>query len=349
MLGATVVGTVLGLTDVWDDFISWLPALGHLGTLLSTAIIAAMTLRMRLLDVVYTRGMVGAAGILGMGSVAAHVVAFHQWRPETAMMILAAGLVGITALVLVNSAARAANARADRARQLALLGRFSAQMSHDLRNPLAALKGSVQYLQAELGSGRTSNLDKYLGLMSDQIERIQRALELNQRIASVEPQLSVDDLNRLMDRLVALQRFAAPTIEFEAALEPTIPPMLLDCELLTPALENVFQNAIEAMPRGGVIRVRTALVGESVCVTIHDSGRGMDPRQTERALDEFFATKSSGSGLGLTFVKRVVEAHGGRIAIKTKLNAGTAVELELPIRAPAAPPSLMGKVRTRVR
>lgn len=337
MLAAGLLGSVLGLTDVWNDFIPDLPTLGHLGTFLSTAIIALTTLRLRLLDVVYSPGVIVMAGALGLGGVAAHLTAIELWSARRAMQILALGLLAAAGLITLRPELQAARARSVRARQMALLGRFAAQMSHDLRNPLAALKGSVQYLRVQFATPESPpELERYLSVMGDQIERIQRAIERYQRIARVEAEPDAVDLNALVSRVATLQPFAAGGVSIEVALDQSLAPLLLDAELFTPALENVIQNAIEATPAGGSIRVSTAGSNQRVCVIVDDNGGGMDPRQAERALDEFFTTKSSGTGLGLTFAKRVAEAHGGSLRISTRLHAGTRVVFDLPARRPAS-------------
>jgi len=173
--------------------------------------------------------------------------------------------------------------------------------------------------------------------MADQVQRIQAALDGYQRIARVERQPSRVDLNLAVRRVLALQPFAAGQIRIETTLDPSLPPVLLDAELFAPALENVIQNAIEATPPLGSIVVSTSLFADRVRVTVEDSGAGMDARLVERAADEFFTTKSAGSGLGLPFAKRVVEAHGGQLRIDSRPGAGTKVTFDLPIRREALP------------
>jgi signal transduction histidine kinase len=97
-------------------------------------------------------------------------------------------------------------------------------------------------------------------------------------------------------------------------------------------LENLVRNAMEAMPDGGTVTVRTARSGaESVLLSVADTGCGMDARTRERAFDDFFTTKALGSGLGLAFVRRVVEAHGGRVSLESEQGRGTLVSVRLPV------------------
>jgi signal transduction histidine kinase len=86
------------------------------------------------------------------------------------------------------------------------------------------------------------------------------------------------------------------------------------------------------MPTGGVITVRTGTADSGVWLSVSDTGEGMDPRTRERAFDDFFTTRPGGSGLGLPFVRRVAEAHGGRVGLKSELSRGTEVRMLIPLR-----------------
>jgi hypothetical protein len=107
----------------------------------------------------------------------------------------------------------------------------------------------------------------------------------------------------------------------------------LDHDLIDGVFDNLVRNAIEAMPSGGVITVRTSAKGppatpRAILVSVEDTGCGMDARGQERAFDEFFTTKNAGSGLGLALVKRVVQAHGGKVQVRSAPGRGTRVQLQ---------------------
>jgi signal transduction histidine kinase len=143
-------------------------------------------------------------------------------------------------------------------------------------------------------------------------------------------------LNGLVVDVLSLQAFAGyANVKLERALAPELPPCSGDYDLLANALENLVRNAYEAMPQGGTLTVRTQREepeGTGVVLSVEDTGEGMDARARERAFDEFFTTKASGSGLGLAFVRRVVEAHGGEVALTSREGRGTIVRLRLPAR-----------------
>jgi signal transduction histidine kinase len=100
------------------------------------------------------------------------------------------------------------------------------------------------------------------------------------------------------------------------------------------------RNAFEAMPGGGEVIVRTGRAAEALVLSVEDNGPGMDARTRERAFDDFFTTKASGSGLGLAFVRRVTEAHGGEATIDGAAGRGTVVHLRLPLAEEDAWPKI---------
>jgi signal transduction histidine kinase len=146
-------------------------------------------------------------------------------------------------------------------------------------------------------------------------------------------------VNELVQSLVTLQKFAsADEIAVKADLAADLPACSMDRDLVTGALENLIQNAFEATPRKetpATVTVRTALVQAGrttgVMLSVEDTGLGMSARTRERALDDFYTTKATGSGFGLAFVRRVAEAHGGDVSLVSKEGAGTTVRMFLPL------------------
>jgi signal transduction histidine kinase len=118
-------------------------------------------------------------------------------------------------------------------------------------------------------------------------------------------------------------------------------------------MENAVRNALDAMPDGGTLEVCVSAElsdgDPRVLLRIRDDGEGMDARICERVFDDFFTTKSCGSGLGLAFVRRVAEAHGGDVSLTSQLGRGTELALRLPLPASSsdAPWSSWGPVSTQ--
>jgi signal transduction histidine kinase len=116
-------------------------------------------------------------------------------------------------------------------------------------------------------------------------------------------------------------------------LDPDLPSVLLHPETLESALVNLVKNAIEAMPNGGQLMVRTRVIRGGVAVDMIDTGCGMDERTLFRMFDPFYTTKSNGTGLGLPTAKKIIEAHGGRIDVQSAVGLGTKFTLEFPLLA----------------
>jgi signal transduction histidine kinase len=203
----------------------------------------------------------------------------------------------------------------------ATLGRMSQQMAHDLRNPLGIMKGHTQALQVDLEQGVPIDA-RSLDPIVQQIDRMVRIIDDYRRIGRVEPELRSVDVNDVV-------REAIHDRETAKRLSPELPPCMADRDLLLIAIQNVMRNAREASD--GRIEVVTEQTQKVVTISIIDRGPGMDPRTKERAFDDFFTTKATGSGLGLSFVRRVMEAHGGQVMLHSTIGKGTCVTLELPV------------------
>ena len=157
------------------------------------------------------------------------------------------------------------------------------------------------------------------------------------RLSRVEAVPRLADINARIEHVLQLAGLKLQDerarITFTQDLGPNIPPWPLDPELIDGAMENLIQNSMKAMPEGGSLVVRTRAHEEefpTLTITLQDSGIGMDARHLQRAFEDFFTTHEEGSGLGLAFVRRVVEAHGGDIRLKSAISEGTLVTIELP-------------------
>jgi signal transduction histidine kinase len=139
-------------------------------------------------------------------------------------------------------------------------------------------------------------------------------------------------INALLHTILGAAAFKRQErVRIERSFADDEPEIMADPDLLTIACENVIRNAIEAMPDGGVLLVKTEHKQGQVFVSFCDTGPGMDVRTLERCQEELFTTKAGGSGLGLAFVRRIMRAHKGAFAIHSVLGQGTEVRLSLPI------------------
>jgi signal transduction histidine kinase len=334
MLGAFAVGAAFATLDELSGAGLDLPRLAPIGLLGATFLMAAAAFRFRLFDRELSGSMAAYAGALALAVLVAYVGAFRLLGGNVAALSFATVTVTLIAVAAAREVASSLARDRARASELATLGRFSNQMAHDLKNPLATLKGALQFLKEERARGNSlDGQHEFLDVMLDQVDRLRRVVDDYQRIGRVEPVKRAVDVNEMVKSVLAMEPFAATdAVTIESELARDLPRCELDSDLVSGALENLIKNAFEAMPKGGNVLVKTARADDDagVILTIEDGGEGMDARKAERAFDEFYTTKATGSGLGLAFVRRVAEAHGGAVTLRSKVGAGTVVEIRLP-------------------
>jgi two-component system, NtrC family, sensor histidine kinase HydH len=326
---AFVIAAVTGPLEYFDGA-GKIP-LGSLGLLVTTSLVAFVTVRFSLLGRSAEPSSVMRAVIIAAVCSLACIATYRALGGGSAVVIAAGAIVAIAlGLALREAMFGYADERARRA-HLATLGRLSSQLAHDLKNPLASVKGSLQYLAREPENKTLGESREFMTLMLNEVDRMARVIDDYQRIGRIEPVPEPIEINALVERVVALQQHAHDSIKLETTLANDLPTLSADPELLANALQNLIRNAFEATEAGGAVTVTTERAAASVVIAVSDHGCGMDPRQRASAFDEFYTTKATGSGLGLSFVRRVAEAHRGTARIESTLGRGTTVRLELPV------------------
>jgi len=337
LLIAIVIATLVGSSDLWLDKVG-LPRLrlSDLGMFMAMALFATAALRLDLLGAALPTPVLAYAALGAVAAVVAYLAAVRRWHGSSVPAALGAASTALLIGFALRELGRIRSLARDQTQRLMLFGRWSEQLAHDLKNPLAALKGAVQFLNEEHASGRSHDLQaSYLGFMLEQCNRLQHNVEVYQRLAKVEPLLAQVSLNDVVAHVLALQGFALkPAISLRQVLGEGLPDCRIDRNLVATALENMLQNADEALSGAGTVWVRTELASESpeaVVLSVEDDGPGIDPRLAERVTEAFVTTKPGGSGLGLAFAARVAKAHGGRLSIDTALGRGTVVRMSFPV------------------
>ena len=337
LLAAVTVISPLSSTELWADLGFPVVRLGAVGILTFNTLLLIAALRFRLFDRALRPSTALSATVLAAVGGVAYLTVFHAAGSNTALLVLGTLTVTLVLLAASRLVIGTIMLRRDRTVQLVTLGRMAAQMGHDLKNPLAALKGATQFLREERAQGRSiDDRTPFLDLLDEQVERLQNAAERYQRLGRIQAVRTPIKLNELVHNLVALQKLGnAREIRVKTDLERTLPDCPLDPDLVAQALENLLQNAFEATPGDSAVTVRTSLTRtrhtSGIMLSVEDAGVGMSARTLAQALDDFFTTKATGSGLGLPFVRRVAEAHGGEISLMSKEGVGTTVRLFLPL------------------
>ncbi len=219
--------------------------------------------------------------------------------------------------------------------RLAALGELSAVVAHEVRNPLGVIFNSLGSLRRLVRP--TGDAKLLLDIVGEEADRLNRIVgDLLDFARPSTPDLRPERLDQIMDEAVAAALAPKPAaVEVAHDLDPALPPVLVDARLVRQAILNVAVNAVQAMPRGGRITLRTRREGRDAVVEIEDSGAGIPAEVSARIFEPFFTTKASGTGLGLAVVRRIVEGHGGTVSVRNQPGAGAVFSLSFPLAAAA--------------
>ena len=220
-----------------------------------------------------------------------------------------------------------------RADQLAFLGGMAARIAHEIRTPLATIRGLLELLQSDLPADdpRRQYIDRVLIGVDRQNRLVENLLTLSQP----EPETwQAVSLPEALDELVAMLP-RDPRLVVERCDPDAVPPVWGDPFRLAEVFTNLIQNALEAAPEDGTVRVRVEpRGGEQVHVLVENSGAGIPAEMRERIFHPFFTTKPRGTGLGLPIARQIVEAHRGSLHVESDGVSETTFVVALPTTAP---------------
>jgi signal transduction histidine kinase len=220
-----------------------------------------------------------------------------------------------------------------RAERLAAVGTLAAGLAHEVRNPLnsAALQLEVLRRRLERGEGGRGAIEPVVALVEDEIRRLEHLVGDFLSFARPRPlELQPTGLAELCDGVIVLVEPEAEAAGVKIVLElaPDVPALRADPERLRQVLQNLVRNAIEAMPEGGQLTLRTRRAGAEVEIEVVDTGAGFGDEAP--IFDAFFTTKPKGTGLGLSIVHRIVSDHGGTVRVRSRPGE-TCFTISLPV------------------
>jgi len=231
------------------------------------------------------------------------------------------------------SARKAAEAQLVQQAALARVGQMAAVVAHEVKNPLAGIKGVIQVLMS-----RRQPTDPELAVMRDIVTRIDALDDLIQDVmmyARPRPlRLSTVDLRHIIDEAVTILRRDPSASTLDIRVEGEGGPITADPDLVRAALLNLLLNAAQAIDGAGEIRISSAIRDRQWSVEVRDNGPGIPLHIREQVVEPFFTTKARGGGLGLPIAKRVAELHGGALTLTFPAGGGTSVT----IAAATSPP-----------
>jgi two-component system sensor histidine kinase PilS (NtrC family) len=243
----------------------------------------------------------------------------------------------IGALVLFQDLSEIARLREVAARQdrLAVLGRLSAGLAHEIRNPLGSISGSVELVR------ESPDLDdeerKLLGIILDEVDRLDDLVSTMLQVGRPrEPQRSDEDLRQTVETVVEMARrgpAAAKGVTIERHVPDSAVPAWVDRDHVRQVLWNLVKNALQASPPGTVVRVTAASRADGTAVLeVSDEGQGIDPSQRDKVYNMFYSERTHGAGIGLALVRQIVDAHGGTIEIQSEQHQGATFIVTFPGR-----------------
>jgi len=241
-----------------------------------------------------------------------------------------------------------------RSEKLAAIGRLSAGMAHEIRNPLASIRGSVQMLRDELELNVSDK--KLMNIILEESDRLNKIITdflvfarpkpLNMVLSNIKQ--NIEDTVSLVEASPAINK----KISIKTLVDKTIPNLMFDTDQIKQVLWNLIINSIQAMPDGGIIKITAELIQEQnkhdanitipdikalrlplLKFSIRDQGEHISEEAMSKIFDPFYTTKDGGSGLGLSIVHRIIEDHKGQLSVENNIDNGTTFIFYLPLGA----------------
>jgi len=219
-----------------------------------------------------------------------------------------------------------------RSRHLTSISSLAAGVAHEIRNPLSSIKGFAVYLKDRLQSD--SEDKKTADIIVAEVERLNRVItqliEFARPLELKKEKTRVSDLVGHAIKLIEAEAHKS-NVEININMAKQEPAVEVDADKIKQVLLNIFLNALAAMKNGGRLDISLGQEKDGLCVVIVDTGIGIAEADLPRVYDPYFTSKPAGTGLGLAVVQKIMEAHGGRIAVESSKGRGTQVSLLFPL------------------
>jgi len=222
-----------------------------------------------------------------------------------------------------------------RAEKLSAVGTLASGVSHELRNPLSAIKNAVFLLKRKLSKETIPDIDEkiiqFLDIMDNEIDRCSKITNDLLGFTRVsEPNRLAFDINTVVND--ALSRVEiAENIKLSKNLQPDLPMIMIDANQIGQVLINLIQNAYQAMTDGGNLKISTKVSDGFMEVEVGDSGCGIPEKEIKKIFDPLFTTKPRGTGIGLAVCHGIIQKHNGVIDVKSQEGVGTTMFIRLPL------------------
>jgi hypothetical protein len=214
--------------------------------------------------------------------------------------------------------------------RFATLGKMSAAVAHEIRNPISGLYSFIQMI---LNKKDENTVNKFFDIASDEFKRIERLttnlLSLGHATKLKKENANINELIKQVNEILSVNLKKARINLIEKYEK--LPVIKIDKEMIKQVLLNLVLNSIQAMPGGGNIEIGTKVEDENILIYIKDEGIGIIDEIKDRVFEPFFTTKADGSGIGLTLAKNIIDAHAGNISFESVKNKGSIFYIRLPM------------------
>ena len=238
-------------------------------------------------------------------------------------------------LAAANRSLKEAQAQVRRADRLAALGQLTAGLAHELRNPLGTMKTSAELLARKVAQ-ENEIVREMAGFIASEVDRTNSLIARFLDFARPQPlKLKTGDLASMLDTAIGRfereQKSGKTSVTIFKNYSPDVPPVAFDAELMERVVANLLLNAAQASPPGGVVTVKTRVDDSAAEIVVIDRGSGIDPKNLENIFNPFFTTKTDGMGFGLAIISKIVDEHGGHIAVESTPGEGSVFRIQLPL------------------
>ena len=282
-------------------------------------------------------GLAGFLKVIGdIGEWRGEIVMHHSHGQDSIMEVFTrpvsddtGNVIGSVAMFTDVTRQRQAEERLKRYEPLALLGQLTGGVAHELRNALGLVKGATHFLDETLGNP-SPDVAKVLALLNTGVEKSDQIVKSLLTVARPTPSSWREvDVNQVVCDALAGARIPE-NVDVVTHLSAALPEIMGDGGQLNLVLDNLIRNALQAMPGGGKLEVKTEAPDEKwLVISVVDTGSGISEVDQGRLFDPLFTKKSGGIGLGLALVRSLIEGHGGHVALQSEVGKGSVFSIHL--------------------